>query len=290
MRFTAKSTRLSLAVVVMLSGLVPLAGAQEEMSAEEQARLAAADNGAAVAQTLALPFVDPFDGNALSASWAVQNENLDKYVLEAGEIFVLENGGTATPDNSEADNIFTLDGELPAGDFTMQISAKLETKTGEESVWIGLREDQDNYIAAQLYAHTKGCGTALYLHVESSRVLVEGEKPTVTQFTSNLFDGPLLNNICSDGPRAIADEALVALFEEGFDLRLTRTGFQYHAGVTLNMPVLGDQPAGAYEFATRRLARTENFGQPFFMLGQFKKAGSGESTALFQEMRIEAGQ
>ena len=286
-------TRLMCGVAVMLlTGVCPVAG-QDELSDAEKARLAASDGGAGEGQTvgpeIALPFHEPFDGSELSGQWSVQGQDKDQYVLENGAVFVVQSGGKAHPANETTDNLFTLDGTLPDVDFDMSLKVRLDAKTGYEDVWIGLFGDKDNYLAANLSVYTKGCGASLYLRIENRRVLSPDAKPGASAFTSNLLDGPIIDNLCSKSQRPVADKIIAGLNTTGLTLTLSRRGFRYFASVDLDVPSDIEQPEEGTlrTFAVSRLAA---FGRPFFLLGQSSKAGSGETTALIEDLAIVAAE
>ena len=267
------------------------APAQETLSEEEKARLAASDvviGEEVVLPEVRLPFNDTFDGRELAEDWTVVNENQDKYVPNGGAIFALQSGGKAHPATAETDNIFLVNGIMPDTDFDMTASLTLDAKTGYEDVWVGLWADADNYLAANLNVYTKGCGASLYLRVENRRSLAEGEKPDVTSFTDNLLDGPIIDGICSKGPRAVGDEIIANLGQTAFKLTLSRRGFRYFATIALEVPPHGDNAGGLQQVSTYSVSRVRPFGQPFFMLGQSRKAGSGETSALFEDFTIVA--
>lgn len=286
----AKALR-PLAAAALLGILIPQPmQAQEQLSEEDKARLAASDGAGAMPSTmLSLPFHDPFDGNQLAADWATLNVNPDKFVVENGGIFVIETGGKARPDNPETDNVFVLGHALPAGDFDMTLKGTLDPKTGYENIWLGLRAGAEDYLAANLSILTKGCGAALYLNIENTRVLDKGEKPVKTWFGDNLFDGPLLKDICTSG-RTHADAALAVLPDSGFTLTFSRRGMRYFTSVELDLPSDEKHEGGRKTVASFALSRVEPFGQPFFMLGQSSQARNGESSATFDDFSIIAVQ
>jgi len=291
-RFSA--ARSVLAVAALFLAGPPLAGAQQLSEAEKE-RLAASDVviGAEVVLTeLQLPFHDPFDGGALTEHWMALNSDENKYVLEDGAIFVLQSGGTAHPSNEASDNVFVANGIMPDTDFDLSLRVKLDPKTGYEDVWVGLWADANNYLAANLSVYTKGCGASLYLKVENRRTLSGSDKPDQTGFTNGLLDGPIVKRICDKKGRAAGNQVIAVLNESGFTLGLSRRGFRYHASITLDVPPgTGETGNGGTEtYRTASVSRVAPFGQPFFMLGQSAKAGGGETSALFEDLKIVAAQ
>ncbi|MEQ8480293.1 MAG: hypothetical protein RIC18_06525 [Hoeflea sp.] len=265
--------------------------AQETLSDAEKARLAASDEGADMPLAIpTLPFGDTFEGSSLSADWTVLNENRDKYLPDNGAVFALQTGGKAHPGGAGAENIFALNRTPPNEDFDISLDVKFDPKSGYDDIWLGLWNDRDDYLAANVSVHTNGCGPQLRLSVENKRILDDSAKPVTTGFSSNLFDGPLVKHICGKGARAAGDLVLAALNQTGFTLTLSRRGMQYSARIDFTVPQTDAFEAGPRSFSSRAVSRLAPFGQPFFMLGQAGKAKNGETTALFEEFSITAAQ
>jgi hypothetical protein len=292
LRETGKSGRSFLhAIAVFLCSTVALQ-AQTGLSAEEQARLAAADNGGeALAKVVDLPFEEPFDGKELAAHWQLLNADKDSFVIEDGILLALTSGGKNTLLNPDASNIFELAALPPEGDFDLSIKAKLDPKTGYDEVWLGLRENPENFIAAHLYVLTKGCGPALFLRtVATQPVLPEGD-PVTTAANHSLFDGPIIGTICDKAGAPFGQQILSDLFAKGFVLTLSRRGLRYRTSLTLSVPDRGaDKPAGLETVHTDWLARMAPFGKPVFLLGQGSRAGNGETLAEFDHFSIRRPQ
>ncbi|WP_422370865.1 hypothetical protein [Hoeflea sp.] len=286
----------ALAVSIVGTASCP-AGAQDQLSQAEKDRLAASDGGVVVGgetilREIGLPFHDPFDGAELSDSWSVINRNADKYVVEGGAIFALESGGKTHPKNPDADNLYVVEGLMPNTDFDMSVKAKLDAKTGYEDVWVGLRADDTNYLAANISVYSKGCGASLYLSIENRRTLSAEDKPQETSFTSNLLDGPIIGNICNKSGRALGDTIISSMNTDGFTLTLSRRGYRYKASIELEIPPEAGDTGTAQRatYSTSSVSRVAAFGQPFFMLGQSSKAGNGETTVLFEDFTISAAE
>lgn len=279
-------------ILALLAGVAFVnAGADaraQTLSKEEQARLAAADESETPATAIALPFADAFEGDGLAAHWQVLNEDRDQYVAERGMLLAVTSGGKDGFDNADARNIYQLQGAMPAGDFDIALAGRLDAKTGYDEVWLGLRESDENFIAAHLYVHTKGCGPALYISTVANQPLNPEEPAVSSAMTVNLFDGPAVGKICNKTGRALGDQVLVDLYKKGFVLTLSRRGLRYQAKVTLDMPAgEGDAAGGVQEFSGGWIARMADFGSPAFMVGQGKKAKGGETLAEFDRFSIK---
>ncbi|CAN0652927.1 conserved protein of unknown function [Nitratireductor aquimarinus] len=279
-------------ILTLLAGVAFVnAGADaraQMLSKEEQARLAAADEGKTPATAIALPFEDAFEGDGLAAHWQVLNEDRDRYVAERGMLLAITSGGRDGFDNADARNIYQLQGAMPDGDFDISLGGRLDAKTGFDEVWLGLRESDENFVAAHLYVHTKGCGPALYISTVANQPLNPEEPAVPSAMSVNLFDGPAARNICNKTGRAYGDRVLADLYEKGFVLTLSRRGLRYQAKVTLDLPAgEGEAVGGVQEFSGGRVARMAGFGSPAFMVGQGKKAKGGETLAEFDRFSIK---
>jgi hypothetical protein len=265
--------------------------AQTALSAEEQARLAAADSEEAPATSVSLPLEEPFEGNELAAHWQIVNADPNAFVVEDGILLALASGGKDSLRKKDAGNLFELQALAPDGDFDLSIKGKLDPKTGFDEIWLGLRDNPDNFIAAHLYVLTKGCGPALYLRtVANQPVTAEGE-PVSTAANHNLFDGPVIANICNKSGRPLGDQILSDLYAKGFVLTLSRRGLRYRSTIELAVPDRGEnKPAGIETVHTNWLARMAPFGKPVFLLGQGSRAGGGETLAEFDHFSIRRPQ
>jgi Mg-chelatase subunit ChlD len=103
-------------------------------------------------------FEDKFDGTDLSGEqWEVINRNPDRYIVEKGEL-LLVNPGAAGFRNKDASNVIRLKSELPDGDWDIVVDAKLIFQTRTDSFNIGLLNDDKNYLnVAVTFSGSEGC-------------------------------------------------------------------------------------------------------------------------------------
>jgi hypothetical protein len=96
-------------------------------------------------------FEDEFDGGDLAEHWQVKNPNPDAFIVEDGKLLVVTGAasGFGVP---ETPNLMLLDQALPDGDWELSATVSAEYQTAVDSIWIGLYKDDQNYIAARLYA------------------------------------------------------------------------------------------------------------------------------------------
>ncbi len=95
-------------------------------------------------------FRDDFDGTELSDKWTVNNPNPDAYIVEDGHLLVIANKPAKLTD-AAAQNLFTLNLDLPKGDYEVEVVFSAAFNTGAEVLSIALLDDPQNYIAATNY-------------------------------------------------------------------------------------------------------------------------------------------
>ena len=224
-------------------------------------------------------FEETFDGPAIDEAWTVENPTPELAALDGeGALFVAALGET-TYRQPEARNRYVLDRALPDGDFDLVAQVRTRVQTGREGVFVSLYDGADSQVVAVLYATWQGCGRALNL------ALVRlGADETV--FDQNLFDGPLVRNICTDG-RAYGDAVLDTLAEEGAELRLVRRGREVTARLDLVLPAAEGQEGGPVTIETEPVTVLRASGRPSVLLGQYANARDGESLYELDRFAIE---
>jgi Ca-activated chloride channel homolog len=91
-------------------------------------------------------FEDKFDGKDLAGNWEVLNAKPDRYIVEKGELLMV-NPGTVGFGQKDAANIMRLKDELPDGDWDIIVDAKLQFQSNWDGFSIGLMNDDKNYLA-----------------------------------------------------------------------------------------------------------------------------------------------
>ncbi|MCT4654309.1 MAG: hypothetical protein N4A65_00725 [Cohaesibacter sp.] len=185
-------------------------------------------------------FKTDFDGSELGTSWRVENEDRNLYLVENGELMVINRSRHPEHlENSDLSNLFLRDGAIPDGDFRIETKARIDIKTGHEKVSIGLRESEDRYLAANLMMRKDGCGHNLWVTVENRRPLrgIE-ERSHTTLVEYSMFKGRWLESHCGEEMRQKADAILSHLQKEGAALSLIKSGLFYRAELVVGK----DQP------------------------------------------------
>ncbi|MDQ0314686.1 vWA domain-containing protein [Amorphus orientalis] len=232
-------------------------------------------------------FEETFDGPDIDPAWQVLNPAENLATLDGnGALFVAAIGGDTTDRSPEALNRFVLDEPLPDGDFDLVLAFRTDAQSGNESVWLSLFEDAHNQVGASAWIYTKGCGAYLGLTLTRLSGPLDG-KPETTGFDINLFDGPMVDNICNAGPRAYADAVLAALSDTGAELRLKRRGRDLTAALRMELPAAEGRAAEPFEIESEPVTILRIGGKPSFLMGQFGKAGAGESLFEVERFAIE---
>lgn len=270
--------------------LVFCAIAQAQAQAQDDEGEQAVDQSESTTdQSVAVDTIFPYQetfGAELASVWEVKNPDPNAYLPEKDGIFVLAAGGEDRPEQAEAANVFTLPTPLPASDFDLSLDVQLDAKSGFDRVYLGFKESEEDLLYASLFVNTKGCGPQLHLRIRNLRPIAGEDKPLRTGFTLDLLDGPFADNICTNG-REYGDAVLVALAEDGGTLTLARRGRRLTAAFEMMLPPRNETPAEIGRVETYAVSRTELLGNPFFMLGQAKRARDREGTARFQAFAFQ---
>jgi hypothetical protein len=137
-------------------------------------------------------FEDEFDVEDLADQWEVVNPNPDRYLIEEGKLLLVSGpnkSGFAVP---ETPNLLTIDAGAPKGNFEFSALVSADYATVNESFWIGMYENEQNYVAVRLYTY-RSDGWKLFLRVEKNS---GGE---VTYFGNELASMHCRANTCGEG-------------------------------------------------------------------------------------------
>ena len=94
-------------------------------------------------------FFDDFAGGELAKHWSVKNANPDAYVVENGKLLMFSGQKTGF-EQKGMPNLITLDTKFPDGDWDAVVKFSGELKSGRDQIWVGLRKDEKNFVAASL--------------------------------------------------------------------------------------------------------------------------------------------
>jgi Ca-activated chloride channel homolog len=205
-------------------------------------------------------FADDFDGTALGEHWQVANEKPDGYVVENGELLasVTGEGGFR---KGMTPNRFQLSQPLPAGDWDMVLDTKPTFATGRDSAWLGVYQDEKNFVAAHLSSSMGHCSELVLSIVKRTN----GEE---SLFNKRVAGSPTCGYGKEDVPAVVKK-----LGENGAKLVLSKRGRRYTASIELKAGVLSDKPV---TMTTDEVSVVRLTGAPAFAVGQFE-ARKGET-------------
>lgn len=206
-------------------------------------------------------FFDDFDGTDLAEDWVINNPNPDAFIVENGDLLVLngEMGGFPT-ENSP--NLIVLKRDLPAGDWDAHMIMTGELQTAKESVWFGLYKDNQNYLAGQFYTAGGCCGCAHAGLKNQKRS--NGE---ITEFTQAVIGK---GTGCGAGYETGSLNAETArLFAEPVRISFHKRGRSYHTSLDLGQK---DADGNSIVHTSDILTSLRTPGELAFAIGKWEKA------------------
>ena len=118
---------------------------------KEVTEIAVAEPEPAPEPVTEIVFEDNFDGTDLKDHWEVINPDPDNYIVDEGKLIVIMPGQQVMPVQDEQfPNLFQALETLPNGDWTMEAVVKAEMHTARDKVYIGVMDDQQNWLAVGL--------------------------------------------------------------------------------------------------------------------------------------------
>jgi Ca-activated chloride channel homolog len=104
-------------------------------------------------------FFDDFDGADLAEHWMVNNPNPEGYIVESGNLLMV-NGGVGGFNTTDSANLIQLERDLPEGDWDAHVTFLGEFKSLRDQLGIALRADEKNFLAAYLFSSTYNTGSS----------------------------------------------------------------------------------------------------------------------------------
>lgn len=166
-------------------------------------------------------FEDEFEGAGLGAAWQVLSPDPDAYLVDGGELLRVATG-PAGFGTSGATNLMLLDQPVPKGDFALRARLHAEYATGQEAFWLGLYEDDQNFVAARLFVilqrHWKRIGLDVRRRSggedSSFRLVARGigcghcSKTASFEDFVDMTDGPMTLSLVREGRKIFARLAI----------------------------------------------------------------------------------
>jgi Ca-activated chloride channel homolog len=104
-------------------------------------------------------FFDDFDGADLAEDWLVNNPNPDGYIVENGNLLMV-NGAVGGFNKTDSANLIQLERDLPEGDWDAHLTFSGEFKSMRDQLGIALRADEKNFLSASLFSSTYNTGSS----------------------------------------------------------------------------------------------------------------------------------
>ena len=220
-------------------------------------------------------FRDDFKSDGLSDHWEVVNPDPEAFIVEEGGLLMVAGAGTPALNSGEAANVFKLSEKFPKGDWVLSASFDVDFQTGKEAVFLGIFDNEKEYMAVQPMAIT--CGNwsdRLCYGIEA--VKVSGDK--VSRFEKWLILEQGFENY-------VFDEAAMTI-PQPIELRIVKTGRKYRPGI-LWRTTDPDSNATKEEWVDlEAFTQLRLKGKP--AVGMYQKGGTpGESAATADWVRIQ---
>jgi hypothetical protein len=241
-------------------------------ASELQLALTQVTQSVEVEKTSDLYFEDDFVGEDLMSDWSVINGDDELYIVEDDELLLI--GSTLQSfSNPDASNIFTLDKELPKGDWDINLDLKIKMQTGADMFEIGLFKDHENHLAVQYYLDL---GDWCKRIAATFNKFSKGKPTSSTQLIS-ANSGHCGSKVNPDTQRMIDTH-----INDGFRLTFSKRGREYSTLIVLNGISIEGQPLS---FQSDILTSLRSPGNPAFLAGQFREVG-GETLVHIDRFEI----
>ena len=238
---------------------------------EEVTVMAAAEPEPKPDPVLETAFEDSFDGTALNPHWEVINEDKNSYIVDEGKLMIIMAGQQVMPVNKEGfPNIFQALENMPAGDWTIEATVDMEMHTARDKAYIGVIDDQENWLAIGLEAKQENGTSYALAYMEK----MEGGKSSRSE-KSILELGGYMNF-----------EAVEEKFNNeigSVSIKLTKKGRDYSGTFTYKM---GDKEQ-TIVLEDIKMLRPKS--QLFIALGQTENGGYGrDDEALESYLNVDS--
>ena len=213
-------------------------------------------------------FLDDFNGSDLSGSWVVLNQDVDSYIVENGELLVV-NSTTADLAQSTVPNLFRLAQGMPPGDWVATVKLRMDQQTNREQFFFGIHADGQNYIGAILNNQTRGNWSNIAFFGSNSVKVTKGVQTNFHQWFWNSD---------KQNPYRFSDAA--QLMPQPIYVRLRKQGRSYFVAIKL-----GDEPESKFVEMEKMTAlrASGNLAMGLFQANE----GSGESTVTIDWVKIQ---
>lgn len=218
-------------------------------------------------------FEDQFDVDGLSDSWEVLNPEPDSYLVEDGELLMINSTYAAFAEDN-IPNIMRINKEIPDGDWVATMKLNIDFQSGFEHIFFGVYDDPENYLLSAISTAQGSCysGGSYKTHMYLSTWKASSGKVTTNQ-----------QEVWSI-PRCNREEGFNELMAMGqpYLMRLTKKGRMYTAAIKVE----GAEEPVWIEVPGLKILRTPKGG---FTTGvyQSSKGAQGETALNIDWIKVE---
>ena len=192
-------------------------------------------------------FFDDFDGSGLTEYWNVANPASDAYLVEDGKLLLFSGRQSGFHDPQMA-NLVTLKQDFPDGDWDAIVRFSGEFASGRDQFWVGLRRDENNFIAAslsdQFTVDDDYHGDQVWLNLDKRASSESSNAPSVGVFAGKTDEQykSFMKNIA----------------DSGATITISKRGRSYSAALTVDG--VNDDKGKSIEWATAKLTSLRSPG------------------------------
>ena len=220
-----------------------------------------------------LYFEDGFAGDDLTEQWEVVNPDPNGYIVEDDSLLIV-NSKIAGFAEADTPNLVKLGKELPKGDWDLEANLRVNLETGRDQVWLGLREDEANYVGARLSSYHNGMiagmGGEIVIDVVKRANGEESKFSTLAAKGSGYVDDDL-------------QKVIESLKTDGGVLTLSKRGRKFFASLTLNG--VKDDQGKPRRVMTESLTALRLPGSASIAVGKFDNR-NGDTTIYMDKLEI----
>ena len=223
--------------------------------------------------TRARVFFDDFKTAELSGDWAVQNPDPDAYLVDGGSLLMISSRVSGFND-PKMTNLVQLKQALPNDDWDVHVRVRPEMKSGRDQIWVGLRKDDKNYLAAGFWTERGCCGCA---HIILS--LYKNSGGTLTRTDRPVYGG----TGCGSFSEKTYDPIIEKLKKQMATITLSKRGHSYSASMSIDGEVNGGKPL---LHKTESLTSLRSPGSLTLGVAKWKKA-NGEVAGYIDSVEVQ---
>ena len=126
---------------------------------------------------------DHFEGEGLSESWTVLNENPNDYLVDGSELILVNGNSNYGPRRKGTPNTLIGNVDLPRGDWDLSVQGRFEFTSGKDAFVMGLGDDAGNGVFAVLNSDVTGRGYWSTLSTRQHQAFAEKGQAKINYFS-----------------------------------------------------------------------------------------------------------